>query len=110
MGCTLPYASPELIRGLLGLTNSTEHIDTIAQDLWSVACLLYEMLTCHQLFGAGCQPYQMAAEIQNLHNEMVGCPSSDAWAATLIALLQRTCSPPHHGLLASHHAHCSVAA
>ncbi len=73
MGCTLPYASPELIRGLLGLATSTEHIDTIAQDLWSVACLMYEMITRHQLFEAlgFCSKHE-ATEILGLHTEMVG--------------------------------------
>lgn len=73
MGFTLPYASPELIRGLLGLANSTEHIDTVAQDLWSVACLMYEMITRHQLFQSfGFSSEHQATEILGLHTEMVG--------------------------------------
>ncbi len=74
-GFTLPYASPELIRGLLGLATSTEHIDTIAQDLWSVACLMYEMITRHQLFQAldiYNDATDDATEILGLHTEMVG--------------------------------------
>lgn len=73
MGCTLPYASPELIQGLLGSTTSTEHIDTIAQDLWSVACLMCEMITRHQLFKPPgfCSKHD-ATEILGLHTEMVG--------------------------------------
>ncbi len=74
MGFTLPYASPELIRGLLGWATSTEHIDTVAQDLWSVACLMYEMITRHQLFKPPgfMNSIHDATQILGLHTEMVG--------------------------------------
>ena len=50
LACTLPYAAPEVVRGL---ATSSEHIDSIAQDLWAVGCLMYEMITFHQLFDSG---------------------------------------------------------
>jgi len=68
-----PYRRQALLHGLHSA--STEHIDTIAQDLWSVACLMYEMITRHQLFQAldiYNDATDDATEILGLHTEMVG--------------------------------------
>lgn len=56
---------------MLGGTASAEPIDGIAQDLWGVGCLMYEMLTCHRLFSAIGTPEIEAATIRDLHDELV---------------------------------------
>lgn len=59
-----------MIRGMLG--QATEHIDAIAQDLWGVGCLMYEMLTGHQLFLALARDdEEEAAMVCNFHRELV---------------------------------------
>ena len=71
IGCTLAFAAPEMIRGMLGGTASAEPIDGIAEDLWGVGCLMYEMLTSDRLFGASGTSEVEAAIIRDMHDELV---------------------------------------
>ena len=61
---------------MMGRATSVEHIDSIAQDLWAVGCLMYEMITSHQLFHPGSvDANAMAVNIANFHEELVRCLS-----------------------------------
>lgn len=75
----LDTASPEVLRGFLGLPDAAEHINVFAHDAWGVGCLVLRMLTGSFIFS-DIEPshdhYKMGMEVSRLHDAWVYARSS----------------------------------
>ena len=68
MATSIPYAAPEVVRGRC--ENDEEHIDVRAHDVWSLGCILFELLTGTVLFHTG-PSVDMFAAVKELQDTWV---------------------------------------
>ena len=69
MAVSPSYAAPEVIRCLCG--DDEEFIDMLAHDIWSLGCILLEMLISRILFNISSSHDDVYAAARQLHSQFV---------------------------------------